>query len=88
VEGAAPADLAVDANGATHELDQTGRDRETDTGTTVASGRRTVSLHERLEDAALLLGGMPMPVSATLTCSTRPQAARSCATATVTVPCA
>ena len=50
-EGAPLAGLAVDANLATHQLDQPFGDRQPEPGPTIPAGRRAVGLRERLEQA-------------------------------------
>ena len=52
---AAPVHLALDPDGASHQLDQSQRDGQAQTGAAIAARRRAVGLRERLEDLLLLV---------------------------------
>ena len=65
MEAAAAAGRAVDRELAAHQLHQVLADRQPEAGAAVAPAGRGVGLREGLEQALLLLGVMPMPVSRT-----------------------
>ena len=80
--------LALDRDLPTHHLGEAGRDREPEARAPEATGGRAVGLGEGVEDEALLVGGMPMPVSETREVEhLRPCPSTSAATATTTSPC-
>src|SRR5690606_21148614 len=59
MESAALADFALDPHPAAHHLDEAVRDRETEAGAAVLTGRGSIRLRERIEDEIELVGRDP-----------------------------